>query len=108
MLKQQLWSGPIGDFMPGFGAALSVAAALSATSASAQPEIFPNDEVTWTVQPAFGQSGQGRDNVSGATCFGVATARPVCLVVNDSVRFAQYFTIRGSTIQSGPLVGVTA
>ena len=107
MLKKQLWSGPIGGFMPGFGTALFVAAALSATSASAQPEIFPNDGITWTVQPAFGQAGQGRDNVSGATCIGAVTARNVCLVVNDFVRFAQYFTIVGLTIRPGPLVGIT-
>lgn len=103
MLKQ-LWSGSIGGF---FVAALFIAAALSATRASAQPEIFPNDGVNWTVSPAFGQAGEGRSNVSGATCIGDVTARPTCLVVNDSARFAQFFTIRGTAIQSGPLVGIS-
>jgi hypothetical protein len=74
--------------------------------ARAQPQLVP-DGVTWTVTPAFGQAGEGRDNVSGATCIGALTARNVCLVVNDSVRFAQYFTIVGQTIRSGPLVGIT-
>ena len=80
---------------------------LCATPAWPQAELFP-DGVTWTVQPAFGQAGAGRDNVSGATCIGAVTARNVCLVVNDSVRFAQYFTILGQTIRPGPLVGITA
>lgn len=93
--------------MPGFVAALFVATALSATRASAQAEIFPIDGLTWTVTPAFGQAGEGRDNVSGATCIGEVTNRPTCLVVNDSARFGQYFTIRGTAIQSGPLVGIS-
>jgi hypothetical protein len=80
---------------------------LCATPAWPQTPLVP-DSVTWTVQPAFGQAGQGRDNVSGATCIGAVTERNVCLVVNDSVRFAQYFTIVGQTIRPGPLVGITA
>jgi hypothetical protein len=107
VVLKQLWSGSIGGFMPGFVAALFVAAALSATPASAQPEIFPNDGVNWTVNPALGQAGEGRSNVSGATCIGDVTARPTCLVVNDSARFAQFFTIAGTTIRSGPLVGIS-
>jgi hypothetical protein len=90
-----------GAFALGFFAVLFVA-----TPASAQPEIIPSDQ-TWTVQPAFGQAGEGRDNVSGATCIGAVTTRPVCLVVNDSARFAQFFTIAGQTIRSGPLVGIS-
>ena len=91
--------------MSGFVAALFVAAA--PTRASAQPEIFPVDEVIWTVTPAFGQAGEGRSNVSGATCIGAVTDRPTCLVVNDSARFAQFFTVAGTTIRSGPLVGIS-
>jgi len=79
---------------------------LCATPAWPQPQLIP-DGIAWTVQPAFGQAGEGRDNVSGATCIGAVTARNLCLVVNDSVRFAQYFTIVGQTIQPGPLVGLT-
>ncbi|MEA2870285.1 MAG: hypothetical protein QOH67_261 [Hyphomicrobiales bacterium] len=105
MLKQ-LWSCLTGAFLFGFFAALFAAAALFATPASAQPEIIPSDQ-TWTVQPAFGQAGEGRDNVSGVTCIGAVTERPVCLVVNDSARFAQFFTIGGQTIRSGPLAGLS-
>jgi hypothetical protein len=109
VVLKQLWSGPIGGFMPGFVAALFVAAALSATPASAQPEIFPTAGITWTVQPAFGQSGEGRDNVSGATCMATPLAsRTPCLVVNDSTNFAQIFSVVGTTIRPGSTVGITA
>jgi hypothetical protein len=100
--------GPIG-FMPGFVAALFVAAALSAAPASAQPEIFPTAGITWTVQPAFGQNGEGRDNVSGATCVTIPlVARTPCLVVNDSTNFAQIFSVVGTTIRPGSVVGITS
>jgi len=79
---------------------------LCSVPANAQLELFP-DGVVWTVTPAFGQAGEGRSNVSGATCIGAVTGRPVCLVVNDSARFAQFFTIAGQTIRSGPLVGIS-
>ena len=88
--------------------ALVVAAALSATPASAQTEIIPSDQ-TWTVQPAFGVNGEGRDNVSGATCMTTPLAgRTPCLVVNDSTRFAQIFSVAGTTIRPGVTVGITA
>jgi hypothetical protein len=79
---------------------------LLAAPACAQPEVFP--DVAWTVQPAFGTAGEGRDNVSGATCLATPPARTLCLVVNDSTRFAQLFTINGTTIRPGPFIGVTA
>jgi hypothetical protein len=92
----------------GFVAAVFVAAALSAAPASAQPEIFPTDGITWTVQPAFGQSGEGRDNVSGATCLTIPlVARTPCLVVNDATNFAQIFSVVGTTIRPGAIVGIT-
>ncbi|MEJ0077427.1 MAG: hypothetical protein WDO17_18700 [Alphaproteobacteria bacterium] len=87
-------------------AAVVSSLALCAAPAKAQPPLVP-DGVVWTVTPAFGQLGEGRDNVSGATCIGAVTARNVCLVVNDSARFAQFFTIAGQTIRSGPLVGIS-
>lgn len=93
--------------VPALGAVVSILAIALTSPASAQPQLLPDPDVTWTVQPAFGQAGAGRDNVSGATCIGAVTARNVCLVVNDSVRFAQYFTVLGSTIRPGPLVGIT-
>ena len=93
--------------MPRFAAALFVAAALSATPAFSQPEIFPIEQ-TWTVQPAFGVSGEGRDNVSGATCMATPPgARTPCLVVNDQTTFAQIFSISGTTIRPGATVGIT-
>jgi hypothetical protein len=94
--------------MPGFGAALFVAAALFAAPAFAQPEIFPSDQ-TFTVQPAFGVNGEGRDNISGATCMATPPgARTPCLVVNDSTTFAQIFTVAGTTIRPGATIGVTS
>lgn len=100
VVLKQLWSGP---------AVLFVAAALFATPASAQPEIFPILGIDWTVQPAFGQNGEGRDNVSGATCTTIPLAsRTPCLVVNDSTNFAQIFSIVGTTIRPGSVVGVTS
>jgi hypothetical protein len=89
-----------------FVAALFGAAVFLATPAAAQPEIFPL-EITWTVQPAFGQSGEGRDNVSGATCMTVPPGR-TCLVVNDRTRFAQLFSVAGTTMRAGPIVGIVA
>lgn len=81
---------------------------LPAGPAAAQIEIFPTPGLNWTVNPAFGQAGEGRDNVSGATCLAIpVVARTSCLVVNDSTRFAQFFTVSGTTIRSGPFVGVT-
>jgi hypothetical protein len=107
MLKQ-LWPNPIGGFMPGFVAATFVAAALFATPASAQSEIFPIFGIDWTVQPAFGQGGAGRDNVSGATCMTIPlVSRTPCLVVNDSTNFAQIFSVVGTTIRPGFVVGLT-
>jgi hypothetical protein len=98
MLKQ-MWSG----------AALFVAAALSAAPASAQAEIFPTEGINWTVQPAFGQGGEGRDNVSGATCVTIPlVARTPCVVVNDSTNFAQIFSVVGTTIRPGSVVGITS
>ena len=108
MLKQ-LWPVSIGGFMPGFVAATFVAVALFATPASAQPEIFPILGIDWTVQPAFGQNGAGRDNVSGATCMAIPlVSRTPCLVVNDSTNFAQIFSVVGTTIRPGSMVGVTS
>ena len=78
--------------LPSFPALRS---ALPAVPAAAQPEIFPIFGVNWTVDPAFGQAGEGRTNVSGATCMDAVVARPACLVVNDSTRFAQFFTVSG-------------
>lgn len=101
MLKQS-WSRPIG----GLVAAL-VAAALLTTPALAQPELFPSEEL-WTVQPAFGVNGEGRNNVSGATCLTIPPAgRVPCLVVNDSTTFAQLFLIAGRSIHPGNTVGIT-
>lgn len=83
-------------------------AALCATPASAQPEIFPSEEA-WTVQPAFGANNEGRSNVSGATCFAIPpAARTPCLVVNDQTTFAQAFQIVGRSIHPGATVGITA
>ncbi len=91
----------------GFVAALFVAAALSTTPASAQAEIIPSDQ-TWTVQPAFGVNGEGRDNISGATCMTTPLAgRVPCLVVNDGTTFAQIFSVAGTTIRPGLTVGIT-
>ena len=89
-------------------AALLAAAALSATPASAQLEIVPNIASTWTVEPAFGTNGEGRDNISGATCMGAPpTSRTPCLVVNDSTTFAQAFSAVGTTIRPGATIGIT-
>ncbi len=72
------------------------------------PRFFRSIGVNWTVDPAFGRAGEGRDNVSGATCLAIpVVARTACLVVNDSTRFAQFFTFSGTTIRSGPFVGIT-
>jgi hypothetical protein len=91
-----------------FVAALFVAVVLSTTPASAQPEIIPSDQ-TWAVQPAFGVNGDGRDNISGATCMATPlAARTPCLVVNDGTTFAQIFSIAGTTIRPGATVGITA
>jgi hypothetical protein len=88
-------------------AALFGAALVLATPAVAQPEIFPTPGIAWTVEPAFGQSGEGRDNVSGATCMTVPPGR-TCLVVNDTTRFAQLFSVNGTTMRAGPIVGIVA
>lgn len=90
-----------------FVAALFGAAVFFATPAAAQPDIFATDGITWTVQPAFGQGGEGRDNVSGATCMTAPPGR-TCLVVNDATRFAQLFSVAGTTMRAGAIVGVTA
>jgi uncharacterized protein DUF3616 len=86
-----------------FVAALFGAAVFLATPAAAQPEIFPTSGINWTVEPAFGQSGEGRDNVSGATCMPPGRT---CLVVNDTTRFAQLFSVAGTTIRPGPIAGI--
>lgn len=95
-------SGPAGCFV---AALLGAAVILLASPAAAQPEIFPTLGITWTVQPAFGQANEGRDNVSGATCMTVPPGR-ICLVVNDTTRFAQLFSVNGTAIRSGPIVGI--
>ncbi len=105
-MLEQSRVGPTGCFV---AALLGAAAAFLAAPAAAQPEIFPTLGVTWTVQPKFGRNGEGRDNVSGATCMSIPPiARAPCLVVNDSTRFAQLFSVSGTTIRSGLFVGVTA
>lgn len=108
-MPRQMRSGPTGRFITNFVAVLlAVMAVHLATAATAQPEIIPND-VSWTVQPAFGQNGAGRDNISGATCMAIPPAsRTPCLVVNDSTNFAQIFSVVGTTIHPGSTVGVTS
>lgn len=95
-------------FAPAFVVVSGLAAALPIAPAAAQPEVSPTVGVNWTVNPAFGQGSTGRDNVSGATCIALPPRRTACLVVNDSTRFAQLFTISGTTIHPGLFVGVTA
>jgi Protein of unknown function (DUF3616) len=95
-------SGSIGRLLSLAIAAIGVA--LAAGSAAAQPEIGPNIDANWTVQPAFGQVTAGRDNVSGVTCLTVPPGRD-CLVVNDGAKFAQLFSITGTAIHPGSIVG---
>lgn len=79
-------------------------ASLAVTSpAFAQPEIFPSD-FEWVVKPAFGQNNEGRNNVSGLVCKTVPPARN-CLVVNDGAKFAQVFSVDGTNIVPGAIVG---
>jgi hypothetical protein len=80
-------------------------ALLVVNPASAQLEVGPNQGVTWTVQPALGQGLEGRDNVSGLTCLKVPPGRD-CLVVNDSVKFVQLFSISGTTVHPGSTVSL--
>lgn len=93
-------------FAPAF-VVVSALAILGHAPAVAQPEVSPTDGVTWTVNPAFGQAGEGRDNVSGVTCMALPPARTSCLVANDSTRSAQFFTISGTTIRPGNFVAIT-
>src|SRR4029077_19659233 len=81
-----------------------VGALLLATPAFAQPEIVPNPDVVWTVQPSLGTPTEGRNNVSGVTCMTLPPGRN-CLVVNDAAKFAQAFAVDGNTIHAGPIVG---
>ncbi|MEA2871278.1 MAG: hypothetical protein QOH67_1254, partial [Hyphomicrobiales bacterium] len=85
---------------------IALGAMLSAAPAAAQPEIIPALDVTWTVQPSFGSATEGRNNVSGVTCMRTPPSSP-CLVVNDAAKFAQIFSVSGTTIQPGALVGFT-
>jgi hypothetical protein len=109
-MPRQKRSGPTGSFITNFVAVfLSVMAIHLATPATAQPQISPSDAFFWTVQPAFGQNGEGRDNISGATCMAIPpVSRTPCLVVNDSTNFAQIFSVVGTTIHPGSTVGVTS
>src|SRR4051812_42575504 len=104
MLKRSR-SGAAGASRSAFVAAPFAAAAIFLTApAAAQPEVFPSDAFFWTVQPSFGSSTQGRDNVSGATCMTLPPSHN-CLVVNDAALFAQLFSVAGTRIIPGQVVG---
>lgn len=75
---------------------------LIAAPAMAQTPIFSVQ--SWTVQPAF--AAEARNNISGATC-AEAPSR-ACLAVNNATVFAQLFSTSGTTLRTGPIVGITS
>jgi hypothetical protein len=78
---------------------LALVLLLAPLPAAAQPEIFPDAE--WSVQPQFTDA-EARSNISGATCIEFRA----CLAVNDATKFAQFFSIVGTTIRPGAVLAL--
>lgn len=56
---------------------------------------------TWRVSPPFAKNVEARSALSGAACVAGTTK---CLVVNDEKKYAQFFTMEGTTLVPGAVI----
>jgi hypothetical protein len=77
---------------------------LTPLPALAQTPVFPAQ--SWTVQPPFAHVSDANINIGGVTCTEAPSS--ACLAVNDATNFAQLFSIAGTTLRTGPIVGLTS
>jgi len=93
-------TSPIGSFLT----ALACAALCSVPPAAASDRIAPTPS-TWNVSKNFGKSDpEARQNLSGAACAPTTPPLHACLIVNDQKKFAQTFSIAGTTLEPGKIV----
>ena len=76
---------------------VSIALALGTTSSWAEITL----QRAWTVSPPFAKSAEARRALSGAACV-PGTSR--CLVVNDEKKYAQFFSLSGTTLNPGRVI----
>ena len=90
--------------MRGAAPYLVLAALLLPAPASAQT-IAPQ-QVQWSVNPPFSKDSEARRNISGAACAPTQPLFASCLAVNDQKRYAQFFSIAGTTIVPGAVISL--
>src|SRR5689334_12440048 len=67
--------------------------------AAAQSPLPPIGQ--WQVQSNF-KGQEARENLSGAACARTSPALRSCLIVNDQKKYAQFFSVEGTTIMPDP------
>jgi Protein of unknown function (DUF3616) len=70
---------------------------------SDQPKLAPA-AVTWTVTMNFEKNAEARTNLSGAACVPTAPPFTSCLIANDEKKYAQFFSIEGTSITPGAVI----
>lgn len=86
---------------------IALAVLLPAARMAAADTLRPQP-AEWTLSKPFEKDADARKNISGAAC---ATSSPrlgSCLVVNDEKKYAQFFSIGGTTIRPGQVIRLLA
>ncbi|MBI5128050.1 MAG: DUF3616 domain-containing protein [Rhodopseudomonas palustris] len=93
-------TSPIGSLLTALACA-----ALCGMSPAAASDRIPPAPSTWSVSKNFGKSDEeARQNLSGAACAPTTPPLHACLIVNDQKKFAQTFSIAGTTLEPGKIV----
>jgi hypothetical protein len=74
-----------------------------AEMAAAQAKLDPAP-TTWTLKEDFKKNIEARTNLSGAACTTKTPPLNSCVIVNDEKKYAQFFSVDGTTIQPGKVI----
>jgi Protein of unknown function (DUF3616) len=91
-LRRKVLTGPF---------ACAAATLVWLAAAPAQQIIQPAGPA-WSVQPKFEKNADARKAISGAAC--APTLPPVCLAANDEKKYAQFFSIKDTTLAPAEVI----
>jgi hypothetical protein len=85
-----------------------LAFALGACGTAQAADTIKPAAAAWTTAHDFAKDRQARTNLSGAACASKAPPFASCLIVNDEKKYAQFFSIDGTTLVPGPVIRLVA
>src|ERR1043166_6819627 len=71
--------------------------------AGAETKLEP-EPVQWEISKPFEKNEEARMNLSGAACVPTTPKFKSCLIANDEKKYAQFFSIDGTTLKPRKLI----